>query len=133
MKTVYLIGSIDMHEDPETALAWRRVAREKLEAAGFRVTDPPIGEASAGWTPMQVYQDCRFKVEEADIVLCEMLHPVPSIGTSVELEWAYQWGKEIVVWGDAYAQSKFMQVYAPKRHHELEDALRHITQHTTQR
>jgi hypothetical protein len=129
MKTVYLIGSIDMHEDLEMAIIWRRIAREKLELAGFKVTEPPIGEAISGWAPTKIYQDCRFKVYEADIVLCEMLHPTPTIGTPVELEWAYRLKKEIVVWGDAYSQSKFMQVYAPKRHHGLEDALRYITQY----
>ena len=125
--TVYLAGSIDAHADIEAAKAWRDEAAEVLIAAGYRVLNPLRWPADTYQDSAGIMQRNMVDILTSDIVLTEMDNPAISyIGTGIDIFQAYQFGKEIILWGQANRGSHALRHYAPVRFETLGDALNEL-------
>ena len=131
MKTVYLAGAID-HASPDFAVGWRREATERLEAAGYKVLDPTIGKDfsdpninTTAYTPKQIVETDKAMIKRADILLVEMSRDdIPYVGTSMEILYAWERSKQIVVWGGP--KSYWVRYHATKILDTLPEALAYI-------
>ena len=128
MKTVYLAGAIH-HVSPEEAIGWRKVAREALEAAGFKVFDPTDGKNlgipginTTYYTPAEIVEKDKAMIDRSDYVLMEIARTViPYHGTSMECLYAWERGKPVIVWGGC--RSYWVRYHATKIFDDLESAL----------
>ena len=131
MKTVYLAGAID-HASPDFAVGWRREATARLKAAGYGVLDPTIGKDfsdpninTTAYTPKQIVETDKAMIKRADILLVEMSRDdIPYIGTSMEILYAWERGKEIIVWGGS--ESYWVRYHASRIFKTLSEALDYI-------
>jgi len=130
MNTVYLAGAIH-HVPPEFALEWRRQATEALKRY-YRILDPTADKdlyqpdvSVSVYTPEQIVTSDLKMIKKADIILAEISRTdLPYHGTSMELSYAYQWGKTIYVWGGC--QSYWVRYHATQIFDNLADALSHL-------
>lgn len=130
-KTVYLGGAIDK-VSPEFATVWRGAAKKFLVDHEFLVLDPTEAKNlshpninTSMYTPEQIVTADLDMIRRSNIVLAEISRKdIPYHGTSCELVYAYQWGKEIIVWGDCH--SYWIRYHASKIFPELEKALWYI-------
>lgn len=105
-KTVYLAGGMSGISHDE-ATTWRRYARLRLEAAGYRVLDPTLGkdldrhgENTDRYTPAEIVEADMRMISDSDIILAEVSREDKQyIGTAMEIRQAYLWDKLIIVWG----------------------------------
>lgn len=122
MKTVYLCGAIDA-VTTEYAKGWRQTAKAELTKAGFTVIDPTDDMHHSLTTETVVRKDLA-SVEASDILLVEMNnHNGAYIGTSMEIRKAWEWGKRIIVWGEANLFSYFLNFHQTVRLRTLEEAV----------
>lgn len=113
-RAVYLGGSIYGKKSFEDANNWRLEAAKRLEAAGYVALNPLRDKV-----PGMDY-NCDFIVErdlddirQATTLIVEMNTPgVPIAGTSMEIRQAHEWGKRIILWGDANKGSHWLQYHA---------------------
>jgi len=132
MKMVYLAGAIDK-VSPDFALSWRKAAKERLIAAGYQVLDPTddknlfSGTANTtDFTPADIVETDLNMIDRADIVLAEISRTdIPYHGTSMELVYAMQAGKLVIVWGGC--RSYWVRYHADCIFGVLEDALLYLT------
>lgn len=96
MAGVYTAGAID-RVSVEEASGWRRQVAEALGRVGIPVLDP-MSQSIEGLTPMQVYAQNQALLEQADVVLAELVAPTLHYGTVVEVEWAVAHGVPVVAW-----------------------------------
>jgi len=105
-KTVYLAGAID-HVSPAFAIRWRKDAAKRLDAAGYSVLDPTDGKDLddpnvniSTFTPAEIVESDKAMIDKSDILLVEISRKdIPYIGTSMEILYAWERGKKIIVWG----------------------------------
>ena len=105
-KTVYLAGGMSGITHDEATI-WRRYARLRLEAAGYKVLDPTAGkdldrpgENVSRYTPAEIVEGDLKMISESDIILAEVSREDKQyIGTAMEIRQAYLWDKLIIVWG----------------------------------
>ena len=122
MKTIYLCGAIDA-VTTEYAKGWRQTAKAELIKAGFAVIDPTDDMHDDLAIETVVRKDLA-SVEASDILLVEMNnHNGAYIGTSMEIRKAWEWGKQIIVWGEANLFSYFLNFHQTVRLRTLEEAL----------
>lgn len=129
--TVYLGGAIDK-VPPEFALGWRKEATKVLKEHGFAILDPTAGKDLyaptaniSSFTPEYIVTTDLTMIETSDILLIEISRKdVPYHGTSMEIVYAYQWGKKIFVWGGS--MSYWVRYHADQVFITMEDALDHI-------
>lgn len=128
-KTVYLAGGMSGISHDEATI-WRRYAKLRLEAAGYKVLDPTIGkdldrpgENIDRYTPEQIVEGDLKAISESDIILAEVSRTdKPYIGTAMEIRQAYLWNKMIIVWGGS--ESYWIRYHANREFGRLETALR---------
>lgn len=127
--TVYLAGSIDGHACLEDAKTWRDEAAEVLVKAGYKVLDPLRWPADTYQDSGAIMQRNTVDIFMSDIVLTEMDNPAMSyIGTGIDIFQAYQFGREIILWGGANRGSHALKCYAPVRYETLGDALNYLVE-----
>lgn len=128
---VYLAGAIH-HVSPTFATGWRREATERLSKLGFEVFDPTVdknfdhpGVNTTLYTPKQIVETDKTMIDMVDILLVEMSRSdVPYIGTSMEILYAWERGKEIIVWGGS--ESYWVRYHASRIFKALPEALDYI-------
>lgn len=131
MKTVYLAGAID-HVSPAFAIGWRQDATKRLEAADYAVLDPTDGKNLydpnvniSTYTPKQIVETDKAMIDRADILLVEMSRKdIPYIGTSMEILYAWERGKQVYVWGGP--QSYWVRYHATKVFLTLKETLDYL-------
>jgi len=125
--TVYLAGSIDGHDSWDTVTEWRNYASLILEAVGYRVLNPTRGRSRT--TPYDIFiveRDLE-DIDCADILLVEMNHENRAyIGTSMEIRYAWERHKEIIVWGTANTKSHWLKYHTNQHFKSLDGALLHL-------
>lgn len=111
---VYLAGPVS-HGSGQQALAWRDEVREELEeyrdwecidtvdSVRLWIEDKdhlyPTGYDSAEVSDRVLYNHCKFSMTKADAVLVNLTEDVEqvSIGTVMEIVWAVEAGKFVIV------------------------------------
>ncbi|MDR7867790.1 MAG: hypothetical protein RIN56_13330 [Sporomusaceae bacterium] len=122
---VYLCGAID-YVTGEYASEWRLAATAELEAIGVTVIDP-TRDGALSWTPQEVVERDLADIASADIVLVEMNNAAGGyIGTAMEIREAWEMGKIVIVWGQAFRNSKFLRYHVTKFCPSLDYALGYI-------
>ena len=126
-KCIYLAGAID-HVSPEFATLWRRYAARKLEKVGYHILDPTAGKdlkAPSDYTPEHIVETDKAMIDRSDIILAEMSKVnIPYVGTSMEIHYAWERGKEIVVWGGP--RGYWIRYHAAKIFMNLGEALQYL-------
>jgi hypothetical protein len=135
LSTIYLAGSIDAHASLDFALLWRNLATTILTKAGYQVLDPLRWGASGPGAEIDSAEIMRRNLVDllsAQILLVEMDCPELSyIGTGIEIFKAYQYGKEILLWGTANKRSHALRHYAPIRYETLGGAMDELVERIT--
>lgn len=121
MPTAYLAGPINGCTDEE-AMGWRREAAAALVARGVAVLDPMArdyrGIEDANVTA--IVEGDLADIQTCDVVLVNATRP--SWGTAMEIPYARQMGKRIVVFGVA-RPSPWLRYHADVVVETLADAL----------
>lgn len=125
-EVIYLAGSIDARNYAD-ATEWRMRAQEVLEKAGYVVLNPCRGKTEKETNSKWIVESCLTDVRRSDTLLVDMSTDTQCIGTAMEIRYAWERKKQIVVWGDACAGSHFLRYHATRRHKTLTDALKELT------
>lgn len=128
---VYLAGAIH-HVHPDFATRWRRDATARLTRAGHETLDPTVGKDfdhpgvnTTLYTPQQIVEADKAMIDRADVLLVEMSRSdVPYIGTSMEILYAWERGKHVVVWGGS--ESYWVRYHAARNFLTLHEALSYL-------
>ncbi len=128
---VYLAGAIH-HVSPSFAVKWRQEAATYLKAIGYGVMDPTEGKDlyhpavnTDLYTPRQIVESDKDMIDRADILLVEMSRSdVPYVGTSMEILYAWERDKHIVVWGGT--KSYWVRYHANNVFLTLREALKEL-------
>lgn len=124
---VYLAGSINGHDRWEAVTEWRLYAAGVLEAAGFKVLNPVRGRRPTDTNTKDIVERDLRDVDRADILLVEMDHPNRAyIGTAMEVRYAWERKKEIVLWGRANRESHWLKYHATAWFEDLDQALNYL-------
>ncbi len=131
MGVVYLAGAIS-EVDPTYATEWRTVAERYLSGAGFEVLNPCAGKDLYApgvnedmFTPAQIVEADLEMIWQSDIILAEVgRRDIPYHGTSMEIAYAYQWKKTIIVWGGS--RSYWIRYHATAQFKGLPQAIVYI-------
>lgn len=123
---VYLAGPINGCTDSE-AKDWRAVAAQSLIAAGERVCDPMSrdyrGRELAFGQARQIVEGDKNDIDGCDALLANC--PKPSVGTSMEVLYAYERGKVVVVVAP-FPMSPWLIYHAHATCDSLDAALEHL-------
>ncbi len=116
--SVYLAGSIE-YVNNDYATSWRKIATKKLQKAYkyCKIYDPTknlVEKRKVSSTKSQSIVEQDFAdISESDILLVEMnRNDVPYIGTSMEIRYAFDHHKQIIVWSEHNANSFFLKYHA---------------------
>ncbi|MDI3548151.1 MAG: hypothetical protein PWR10_1803 [Halanaerobiales bacterium] len=124
---VYLAGSINGHSAWAVATEWRLYAAGVLETAGFKVLNPLRGRKPTDTNSKDIVERDLQDIVQANILLVEMDHDqMPYIGTSMEIRYAWERGKEIILWGRANRGSHWLKYHATAWFDDLEGALDYL-------
>lgn len=153
MKTIYLAGPID-GVTPEWATEWRKQATTALKDR-YHILDPTEGKDlhAAGcndslYTPEYIVETDLAMIRQADVLLvdwreldtreaCKIYDraymnngsPVnfvpPRVGTSQELVYAKQWGKQVIAFG-TLRRGYWLQYHSDKNFDTLELAIKYL-------
>lgn len=122
---VYLGGSIHGHSTLKEAMTWRLYAAGVLEAAGYEVLNP-LRQPKPATAEAIIKRDLQ-DINRADILLVEMDHKdKPYIGTSMEIRYAWERKKEIILFGRANRESIWLQYHASAWYDDLGQALAYL-------
>ncbi|NLU09416.1 MAG: DUF4406 domain-containing protein [Tepidanaerobacter acetatoxydans] len=125
--TVYLAGSINGHKSWELVTTWRTYAEKILEAAGYRVLNPVRGRSPTDTDSKDIVERDLQDIAKADILLVEMDHEDKAyIGTAMEIRYAWERGKEIIIWGRANRESHWLKYHTHVRCNTLGQALEYL-------
>lgn len=125
---VYLAGSVNGHHSWEAVTRWRLYAAEVLEAAGYYVLDP-VRDRGPEDTTKDIVERDLWDIGRTDILLVEMDHPDRAyIGTAMEIRYAWERKKEIILWGNANRDSHWLKYHATAWFGSLEEALEYLKQ-----
>lgn len=127
MKTIYLAGAIH-HVDPGFSVGWRKKATEALKHK-YRILDPTAdkdlfqpGVNTTAYTPEEIVTADLAMIDAADIVLAEVSRTdIPYHGTSMEIFYAANSGKQVIVWGGC--QSYWVRHFADHIYRYLGNAI----------
>ena len=129
MKTIYLAGPIH-HVTPEQAMGWRKQATETLKPYGYEILDPTKGKDlydpdvnTKTYTPRYIVNTDISMVDKSDILLVDISHFVPMIGTSMEMRDAWLKKKVIITWGEINKESYWVRHHATSMYDRLDEAL----------
>ena len=120
---VYLAGPIFQSEDHE-CIDWRREARIKLDA--IEVFDPMVrdyrGKTSENY--QRIVEEDKELIDEAQVLLVN--HIKPSVGTSMEILYAWERKKHVVVISENPEISPWLIYHSNETFSSLNDAIDHI-------
>lgn len=126
-KYVYLAGSINGHDSLETANGWREKATKELGKAGYGALNPLRGRKLTDENSKEIVERDLEDIQKADIILVEMSHENKAyIGTAIEIRYAWEQGKEIILWGRANRESHWLKYHAHAWFDTLEDAIKYL-------
>ena len=94
MTIAYLAGPIDNCTDEECT-GWRIKLAEDLAALGIEVRDPTHQMASKIGNVEKIVRGDKQSILESDIVIAYT--PFPSVGTSMEILFAYERNRKVYV------------------------------------
>lgn len=144
---VYLCGHMTIGITAGQARGWRAIAMTRLRAEGFDTVSPmrglesiedddPLGnlpEMSMGLSEEQGHDAAitrdLFDIQQADIVLANLVDDARTIGSIAEIAWAYLLRKPIVLIakkGTAHADHPFMQGMKSIRFETLDEGINWI-------
>lgn len=130
---VYLAGSVNGHDFWKVVTEWRLYAAGVLETAGYKVLNPVRGRRPTDTDSKDIVERDLRDIDQADILLVEMDHPERAyIGTAMEVRYAWERKKEIVLWGKANRESHWLQYHATAWFEDLDRALDHLRKRGTQ-
>jgi nucleoside 2-deoxyribosyltransferase len=120
---VYLAGPIFQCEDHE-CIDWRREAKKRLQ--GFEVIDPMERDYRGVTTEKhkKIVEEDKALIDTCDILLVNYLKP--SIGTCMEILYAWERRKQVLVVSQDDEHSPWLIYHAERIFSSLEDALSHI-------
>jgi nucleoside 2-deoxyribosyltransferase len=118
-KQIYLAGPIKGCSQ-EQRDAWRTFCKKHLKDL-YVLHDPVEFEADIKNHKHLVEQDLRY-IKAADIILVHLWKH--SVGTSMEMVYAHQYGKEILV--VTYDDGPWLMYHMTQRFSKLEDAIQHL-------
>ncbi|AYO30625.1 hypothetical protein D2962_08305 [Biomaibacter acetigenes] len=125
-KTVYLSGSIN-GQSWHFAKEWRELASAELLQASYNVIDPTEGRKETDTDSKDIVERDLKGIEQADMLLVEMdCSGTAYIGTAMEIRYAWELGKEIIVWGKANRDSHWMRYHTRLWFDTLRDALLYL-------
>jgi len=130
MKTIYLAGAIH-HVDPEFSIGWRKEATRALQHK-YRILDPTADKDlyqpsvnTTTYTPEEIVTADLAMIDAADIVLAEVSKTdIPYHGTSMEIFYAANSGKTVIVWGGC--QSYWVRYFSTKIFKHLTGAIEYL-------
>ena len=126
-QTVYLSGSINGHATWHLATGWRLYATEILEAADFTVLNPLRKWKTTDPDCVTVVNRDLQDIAQSDILLVEMDYEImPYIGTAMEIRYAWEREKTIILWGTANQDSHWLNYHASRWFDTLDDALEYL-------
>lgn len=124
---VYLAGKITglTHEQ---ANVWRELAEALLELNGIKAHNPLDGfDVNGDYEPQEIVIHNKFHLHKSDIILAEMHHKEPSIGTIGEIITANMKDKPVITWGTAeYNNNPWIKAHITKHFETLADAVGYI-------
>lgn len=125
--TVYLAGKMTGLSQEEMT-RWRKEATEILQSRGFTCLDPTQVPLSANPSGKEIVSSNKYQISHSDIVLAEIDHDVPSLGTVGEIIFANQLGKPVIAWGRAFyiATHPWVEVHSTTYYPALGEALDYI-------
>lgn len=124
---VYLAGSVNGHDSWEVVTEWRLYAAGVLEAAGYYVLNPVRGRKPTDTDSKDIVERDLRDISQADILLVEMNHENRAyIGTAMEIRYAWERKKEIILWGRANTGSHWLKYHATAWFKNLEEALEYL-------
>ena len=120
---IYLAGPIFQCEDHE-AIAWREEAKANLD--GFEVIDPMERDyrGATDENHKKIVEDDKALIDSCDILLVN--HLKPSVGTSMEILYAWERGKKIYLICEDGEISPWLIYHSDKIFSSLNDAIDHI-------
>lgn len=125
---VYLSGAVN-GITWQQATDWRNHAVEVLESAGYTVINPLRERAATEVTSRDIVNRDLRDITCSDIVLVEMDHAgIPYIGTAMEIRYAWEREKEIILWGMANHSSHWLAYHASRWFDTLDDALQYLVE-----
>jgi nucleoside 2-deoxyribosyltransferase len=124
---IYLGGSINGHDTREAANDWREEATTALEDAGYRVLNPLRDRSLADKNSKEIVNRDLTDIKRSSILLVEMAHQDKAyIGTAMEIRFAYERHKKIILWGEANVESHWLKYHSTKRYRTLKEAIEAI-------
>ena len=128
---IYLAGPIH-HVTPEQATGWRQ--RVHKELAGYaEILDPTAGKDlhapginTTMYQPHEIVEPDIAAVDSVDVLIVDISHFVPMIGTSMEVKHAWEAGKIILTWGITNKESYWMRYYTTQMFDTLEELLKYV-------
>ena len=120
---IYLAGPIFQCEDHE-AIVWREAAKANLD--GFEVIDPMERDyrGATDENHKRIVEDDKALIDGCDILLVN--HLKPSVGTSMEILYAWERGKKIYLICEDGEISPWLLYHATRIFKTQQDALDHI-------
>lgn len=122
---VYLAGGIQGVTDP---FMWRKQTSEYLAKFGIEVLDPLRGktpESFDSYNEREIITRDKQDIRECDLVFAEVTNPHrPYIGTSMEILYAWEHEKPVVVWGDY--MSYWLTYHSVAQFKEWQDCMDYI-------
>ena len=130
MKKVFLSGPI-RGLDRKDALGWRISASEQLEGSFITM------HALRGRESKETLPDKRIAVQrdKNDINMCDVLlvndefAGASMIGTSMEVLYAHQLNKLVILFGEAHAQDYWLNYHSHARFNSLNEACMFLKEH----
>ena len=120
---VYLAGPIFQMEDHE-CIDWRKQAKHKLN--GFEVFDPMVRDYR-GVTDenyQKIVEEDKAFIDDCDVLLVN--HLKPSVGTSMEILYAWERKKHVIIISENSKNSPWLIYHSDKIFSSLDDAVNHI-------
>ena len=120
---IYLAGPIFQCHDDE-CISWRKIAKENLQ--DFEVIDP-MDRDYRGVTDQnykEIVEEDKKLIEQSEILLVN--HLKPSVGTAMEILFAWERDKHIVVINQSKESSPWILYHSHKISSSLNQAINYI-------
>lgn len=122
MKTVYLAGAINGCSDP-VATNWRIYCAEIFAGAGILTADPMSRDYRGieNQFVKEIVELDKKDIDNCDALIVSYQHP--SVGTSMEILYAWERGKPVIVFTDAEVISPWLSYHSTKIVNSIDRAI----------